>query len=186
MLLPLAACSSLDSWTGDDEDADGDEKAEVSTSKEGRFTVLSTKSAITTDASMQAVEVEWPSPSENTIWSQRGGDAGNAITPRKVSGFKEANTATIGDGSGWETVLTTAPVIGNNTVYAMDARGYISAHNMNDIDDVYWVSKAAVTPDDEEMLGGGLAVAGEQLFVTTGQGQVFSLNAKDGSVIWKR
>jgi outer membrane protein assembly factor BamB len=36
------------------------------------------------------------------------------------------------------------------------------------------------------MLGGGLAVAGNQLFVTTGQGDVYALNVQDGSMIWKR
>jgi outer membrane protein assembly factor BamB len=71
-------------------------------------------------------------------------------------------------------------------VYAMDAKGYVSAHPANNLNKVRWVSDVPVVDADEDILGGGLAVAGNQLFVATGQGDLFSLNVENGNSIWKK
>ena len=45
-----------------------------------------------------------------------------------------------------------------------------------------------LTPDEEDdgHFGGGLAVAGDSLFVTTGFGQVISLDVKSGKELWRK
>lgn len=162
----------------------GDE-AETAEGKAQRYAVLSSQSAISVDPGMDAIAVQLPTPIENLSWPQRGANAANAVGALSVSGFSPSGSASIGEGEDWETVLATAPVIGGGVVYAMDAHGYISAHDAKDIDAVLWVSDAAAM-DDEEILGGGLAVADEQLFVTTGQGDVMALDTKTGARSWQR
>lgn len=151
-----------------------------------RFTVLSTDASPTVDSTLADTEVQIPPPLENLSWPQRGANGANALGAIAVKGFSDQGSASIGDGAGWKTQLVTAPVISDGVVYAMDAEGYVSAHDVADISKVKWVSPAAVTEEKEEILGGGLAAAGGQLFVTTGQGDVYALNSGDGSIIWKK
>ncbi len=160
--------------------------APVEAEEATRYTVFSGDNALVRDATLGDVDVDWMEPKAKTFWLQRNGDAGNAVGNVQLQGYKSRERARIGKGHAWESVLVPAPVLVDGVLYAMDAYGYISAHSVADIDKRFWVSKVAITGDDEEVLGGGLAVAGGQLFVTTGQGKVLAINASDGSLIWEK
>ena len=182
LAVSLAACSTVKGWTGKDED---EEKTPPRLPGE-RLTVMSSQSDIAIDPALEKVDFRAVKVLENQSWPQRGANPSNALGAVKVSGLKPKDSARIGSGEEWGTVLVTAPVVADGVVYAMDAKGYISAHRTENIDKVLWVSDVPVVDEDEDILGGGLAVAGGQLFVSTGQGDVFAINAQDGSRIWKR
>lgn len=150
------------------------------------YDVMSGQSGLQVDDSLEAIAPDLPSPMANTAWPQRGGDASNAVGNLKGGKWRSAQSAGIGKGKKWTSVLVTAPVVANQTVYAMDAQGYVSAHNAADIDKVLWTSAAPAPGADKEILGGGLAVAGGRVFVSTGQGVVYSLSGKDGAKLWER
>lgn len=177
LLLLLAACS------GTDKDADKKRTAE---DKAERYSVLPSQSAIGIDPGMDNVAVELPEPISNVSWPQRGANATNGVGALRVNGFSRKQSAEIGDGIEWNSVLVTQPVVLGDVIYAMDAQGYISAHPTSDIDKRLWLSSAAAVGEDEEVLGGGMAVAGGQVFISTGQGDVIALNRQNGETLWRR
>lgn len=182
ILLALGACSTVKDWTGMGED---EEETPARLPGE-RMRVLGTQTDIPIDSALASVAYRPAKPQENLSWAQRGANASNAVGALKVSGFDDKDSATIGSGGEWTTVLATAPVVAENVIYAMDAMGYVSAHPADNLGKVRWVSDVPVVDEDEEILGGGLVVAGSQLFVATGQGDLFSLNITNGSRIWRR
>lgn len=175
----LGACGGLGNW-GDDEDDDTPARLPGE-----RMRVLSVQSDIVIDPALKSVEFQPVNAMENISWPQRGMAASNAVGALKISGFKKKDSARIGAGEEWTTVLATAPVMAENVIYAMDAKGYVSAHPTDKLGKVRWVSDVPVVDEDEDILGGGLAVAGKQLFVATGQGDLFSLNTANGDSMWK-
>ncbi|MBM3617336.1 MAG: hypothetical protein FJX23_02190 [Alphaproteobacteria bacterium] len=154
--------------------------------KAGRYEVLSVQGGISADASLADAKVEIPTAVPNAVWPQRGATASNAIGNLVGSTFDDHDATSIGKGKKWTSVLVTAPVVASGVVYAMDAQGFVSAHDAADIDKELWLSKVPVAGDDKDIMGGGLAAAGNLLFVSTGQGMVFGLSTKDGSQVWKR
>jgi outer membrane protein assembly factor BamB len=103
-----------------------------------------------------------------------------------VRGLEEQESASVGEGYGWKTPVVPQPVVAGELIYAMDARGHLSAHRLKDLGEVVWRSDAAVREDEPEMAGGGLSVKGERLFVTTGYGDILALNAADGTLLWHK
>lgn len=154
--------------------------------KSGRYEVFSAQSGITADSSLADAAVEIPTAIPNAVWPMRGATPSNAIGNLVGGKFDDHDSASIGKGKKWKSVLVTAPVVATGVVYAMDAEGFVSAHDVADIDKELWLSKIPVAGDGKEIMGGGLAAAGNLLFVTTGQGMVFGLSTKDGSQVWKR
>lgn len=179
LALTLGACSTIGGWMGKDE-----EEEPVRLPGE-RLTVLSGQGDIAVDPALAKVDFRPVPVMENTSWPQRGANASNALGALRSTGFDSKDSARIGEGEEWKTVLATTPVSAEAVIYAMDAKGYVSAHKTDDLGKVLWVSDVPVVDNDEDILGGGLAVAGEQLFVATGQGYVYALNVKDGSRIWR-
>lgn len=180
LLLVLGGCSTVKDWIKEDDD-EGPARLPGD-----RMRVLGVKDDIAVDEALKGVEYRSVPAIANISWPQRGANAANAIGSLKAGGFDDKDSATIGEGEKWSTILATAPVVAENMLYAMDAKGYVSAHHVDDLDNVAWVSDVPVADVEEDILGGGLAIAGSQLFVTTGQGDVFALNASNGTRIWER
>lgn len=151
-----------------------------------RIAVLADYSQIKADDSLNNVTVNVPDAERNKDWSQAAGGQQGMTGNLAIEGFDHHDRKSIGDGNTWEQPLYTAPVVGNGVVYAMDSKGYITAHDAADISDVKWKSESAVEKDEPDVLGGGLAYDSGHLFVTTGRGKVFALNAADGKVVWQQ
>lgn len=182
LALSLAGCSTVKGWFGgDDEDED-----KVARLPGERLTVMSAGSDLPVDAALKDIAFRPAPQQENSSWPQRGGNAANAIGALKSSGLDDDESVSIGDGNEWETVLVTEPVVADGVLYAMDANGFISAHRTADLDDRLWLSDVPAIEEDEPVLGGGLAIAGDRLYVATGQGLLFAINAKDGKEIWRK
>jgi outer membrane protein assembly factor BamB len=179
MLMTLSGCSTIKDFIGDEDD-EGPARLPGD-----RMRVLGTQDEVVVDEALKTVEYRSVPAIANLSWPQRGANAANAIGALKANGFDEKDHATIGNGEEWSTILVTAPVVAENALYAMDAKGYVSRHQADDLDRIAWVSDVAADAE-EDILGGGLAVAGSQLFVTTGQGDVYALNIENGSRIWAR
>ncbi|MDP8915997.1 MAG: PQQ-like beta-propeller repeat protein, partial [Pseudomonadota bacterium] len=91
----------------------------------------------------------------------------------------------IGEGSGRGRQVTAPPVAARGRIYTMDARAQISAHDAATGAPVWRVNLAPSTGRDRDAYGGGLAVAGERLYVTSGYRFVAALNAATGAVVWR-
>ncbi len=126
-----------------------------------------------------------PAPQVNTDWSHRNGAANGrflhlafADTPQLVW------SVDIGAGSGRRSRLITAPIVAGGLVFALDAAGQLTAVTTGG--QVAWRRSLAPTgqrPDSGP--GGGMAVDGGVLYVTTGFGEVMALNPATGGEYWR-
>lgn len=178
VLLSLSACDSLPSWMGDDEDEavlPGD-----------RVSVLEYKRSIEPDEALADVKVELLPSETNTDWKFETAIQSSGYENLTVEGFDNKQSVTVGNGSNWETVLVPQPVIGDGKLFAMDASGHVSAHDVTDVGKVVWVSDLPVAEDEEDIGGGGLAYDDGVIYLTTGRGLLMALKAEDGSLFWQQ
>jgi len=180
-MLLLSACETLNDatdWLGG-----GDDKKPL----EGkRISVLSDLSHLQPDDSVKDTNVTVPEVKANEDWREAGGAPAGLGGNLALSGLKHSDDVKIGDHNKWEQPLYPSPVVANGMVFTMDAKGYITAHSASNISKIIWTNKSAVTEDEDDLLGGGLAFDGGHLFVTSGQGKVYTLDAATGKELWKQ
>jgi len=180
LLILLSACDSLPSWMG------GAEKEVVRLPGE-REDVLKTDAAFKPDEILQNVSFKVPPATENTVWEQHTGQLSAATANLSVKGdLSSKQSASVGDGNEFSHTLIPRPVIADGRLFAMDAAGIISAHDANDIGKKYWTSKILMNNDEDEVMGGGLAVSSGKLYAVSGVGRVAVLDAVTGSELWRR
>lgn len=170
LLLMLAACDSKDK-----EKLPG-----------RRIDVLSDSLDIAPDESLDAIPVTIPDPKSNENWRQAGGSPSGITGNLELSGFKEHTKAEIGDGYDWDQPLYSAPIIAYGMVFAMDSRGYITAHDVTDIRKIKWKNKSLVEKGKPEILGGGLAAEDNRIYATSGRGNLVALDATNGKEVWRQ
>jgi outer membrane protein assembly factor BamB len=181
MLLMLAGCdtfSDLTSWMG------GDDDKKPLPGK--RISVLSDLDHPQPDDSLKPTPVTVPALKANDNWREAGGAPAGMTGNLALSGFTHHDSARIGDHNGWAQPVYPGPIIAGGVVYAMDAKGYITAHSAGDISKILWTNKSAVTEDEADTLGGGLAFDSGRLYVSSGRGKLFALEASTGKELWKQ
>jgi outer membrane protein assembly factor BamB len=186
--LPLAAVSllafSLSACETFDQFITPGVKVQV---KGERVAVLPTASAIEADPKLAGDAVVLPKPVVNSDWPQPGGYADNVMHHLSAAGkLKDIWSTSIGAGSSSDSRLTASPVIADGKIYVLDSEVNVSSYDAKSGDRLWRVD---LTPDDEdaeEGFGGGVAVDGDKVFVSTGFGFVAALNAKNGKELWRR
>jgi outer membrane protein assembly factor BamB len=172
-----------------------------STLKGERISLLSTDDAIKPDPSLANVPVILPAPYRNTDWPQPGGFPSNAVYHLDAPGrLHEVWDADAGKGSDADSRLTASPVVGGGRIYTLDSEAHVYAFDIKTGDEV-WDKRLAPkngtdmptlwgmlgTPNTIQPpsgMGGGVAYDQEKLFVTSGFGVVYAMNAKTGERIW--
>ena len=177
-LFALAGCDSLPSWMG------GAEKAVVRLPGE-RLDVLPAGPQFKADDAVQGVAFQLPASIDNASWAQATDQftakSANLALPGDLSTHQDAR---IGDGDRFVHTLIPRPVVAGGFVYAMDASGHISAHDVNNIDTIAWVSEALVNKHVDQVMGGGLAVDNGKLYASSGRGQITAIDATKGETLW--
>ncbi len=122
----------------------------------------------------------------NDAWPQRAGSAENRIRQPAFSVAPQlAWAAPIGEGNDRRHRITADPVSAGGRVFTLDSRATVSAFSLEGAP--VWsrdLTPPGENPDDAS--GGGLAVAGGRLFVTTGFGELVALDAATGAVNWRQ
>lgn len=150
-----------------------------------RLPVLRAEPPPTPDPGVDRNAVALPAPQPVADWPMAGGPpshaAGHAAFAAQPS---VAWRASVGSGSGYRARITSGPVVAGGVVYAVDAWGELTAHNLAD-GRLRW--RADTTPEEESAvpLGGGVAVAGGTVFVATSLAEVLALDPADGAVRWR-
>ncbi|MGF1561608.1 MAG: PQQ-binding-like beta-propeller repeat protein [Geminicoccaceae bacterium] len=151
-----------------------------------RVSVMLLEDDIRADPAMQRIDVVLPTPTDGTEWPQAGGNAAKT-PPHGVlnDSLTLAWRADVGQGGRGNVRVLGQPVAAAGKVFAIDARGVVSAFDAASGDRVW-----RFDPDDVERAGGGLsgglAYANNWLFVTESAGTVFGLDARTGEEIWRR
>lgn len=174
LLAALVALGACDSWLGEDK------KPLPGT----RISVLVHSKGIQPDPDLAGHDVLLPAPSINEDWPDAGGYANHAMHHIEVGeALRLVWSADVGKGASSENRLTSPPVVANGRLYVMDSQANVSAFDSVKGNRLWQVD---LTPeDDDDHFGGGLAVEGERLYVSTGFGQLIALDTKNGKELWR-
>ncbi len=120
-------------------------------------------------------------------WSQQDANADNRPPHAVYSGGLVVDwSLNVGSAETRTSRILGQPVVGDGHLYFLDADGRVIALSLQDRRSAWTRS---VRPDGEDGgrgVGGGVALDGGTLFVSTGYGEVLALNALDGDVQWRR
>jgi outer membrane protein assembly factor BamB len=138
-------------------------------------------------APLEATRVPLPEARGNTDWTQTNGNSshnsGNLAGPAAPRAAWSGDVGT-GGGSGGE--ITSAPIVANGTVFAMDAGSALVAFDAAS-GSRRW--QADLSPERErgtEGFGGGLAADGETVYAATGFGEILAVSAESGEIKWRK
>ena len=145
--------------------------------------------AAASDAAMADVAraISLPTASRIDIWSSRGFNSANRLPHAALSAAPVAVwTADIGQGNSRRNRIATDPVANASAVFTIDAGGQLQATDLA-TGGAIWT--ASLVPDFDrggDASGGGLALAGGKLIVTTPYGEVLSVDAASGAIQWRQ
>ncbi len=94
-------------------------------------------------------------------------------------------SAPIGQANDRRHRITAEPVSDGQRIFTIDSRALVSATSTSGA--TIW-SRDLTPPSDrsDDGSGGGLAVAGARVFVVTGFGDLYALDAVSGTIIWRQ
>ncbi|QDY70239.1 PQQ-binding-like beta-propeller repeat protein [Qingshengfaniella alkalisoli] len=122
----------------------------------------------------------------NSDWPQRNGSAQHRIThPALGANLTEVWSTSIGKGNGKRVRMTATPVVAGGRIFTMDSHSDVRAHALNG--GLLWQQN--LTPSTErrgEASGGGFAVSGNRLYVTTGYGRLYAMDVASGAIYWQQ
>lgn len=132
----------------------------------------------------RALPLRLPSAVRNGSWTHPGGNARHQQSHVALgSNLSLAWSAPIGEGNGRKHRITADPVVANGRVFVMDSRARVSAFETNGT--ALWsVDLTPSAEQQDEVSGGGLAVDGGRVYVTSGAGRLTVLNAATGTEVW--
>lgn len=122
----------------------------------------------------------------NQEWTHQGGNAQHNPGHLELGEVLELQwTASIGDGNDSKYQISSSPIVQGGLIFTLDSKVTLSATDFNG--SVLWQKNlAADITDHEDVSGGGIAVAGNKVFATTGFGAVLALDVKTGNEIWRQ
>ncbi len=120
---------------------------------------------------------------ENKFWTHvagsphhRAGHFALSSTPQRAWSVR------IGDGNARRQRLTSEPLVIDQVVFTLDAKGIVSARNL-ETGQAYW-SRSVMPQFERSGFGGALAYDEQRLFVTAGLDYTVCLDARTGKILW--
>ncbi len=131
----------------------------------------------------QARPISLPAPVVNADWTMRNGSPAHRIPqPALGANLTQLFAVNIGEGDSRRFRITGDPVVAGGVIYTIDARARVTATATNG--GQVWTRDLAPAGDTGSASGGGLAVGGGRVFVTSGYGELTALDASSGGVLW--
>ena len=172
-----------------------------STLKGERISLMSADEALKPDPSVATLAVVLPAPFHNTECPQPGGFPSNATYHLYAPGpLRQVWDESAGKGSDADSRLTAAPVVGGGMVFTIDSEAHVYAYdaktgnekwdkrlapkNGTDMPTLWGIFGTHNTIEPASGMGGGIAYDQGKVFVTSGFGVVYAMDAKTGDRIW--
>ena len=196
VILSLAACSTLEDWTGIESPdiplpslpkfSNPFAKKQPKLPGERIAVMQTSNNAPELDITAATASITLPPVTANENWSQPGGNAQNAPGHLSLIGGLNARwTADAGKGSSKHSRLSASPIVVGGRVYTLDSRGVISAFSQSGGGIIWRVTLAPENENAREGYGGGLAGEGDKIYAATGFGIVAALNPSSGKALWQ-
>ena len=181
-LLALSACISLPSFGNDEKKA-----AATAEEKAGRVAMVLDQERVAPSTTLTGVEISLPDAVPVETWAESGSGPTKAVGHVVAApNLDIAWRRSVGKGSTNKGALTTPPVSNGTALFTMDAAQTIRATNLSSGGQLWSTRLKGISKRDKAAIGGGLAVAGDQLIVASGYGYVASLNVNTGEQTWRR
>ncbi len=144
------------------------------------------KSFEPTDTAATAEGFVSPEPWSNDFWPQAGGYPNHsmqslALNPNPLT---KLWSSSIGEGSTDEFPITAQPVVFDGLIFTLDTESNVRAFSVKSGERI-WSNTVRAKKEDEQVIGGGLAVSNNILFVTNGYNELLALNPKKGGIYWR-
>lgn len=208
----LSACSTVSRVTdavNPFNNSKGVDQGDIPTDPE-RISILSLDDKLEVAGTMLSSEIVLPPVYTNTDWPQSGGYATHSVQHTDAPGDLSKLWSTgVGKGSYRKGRVVASPVVAGGRIFTMDAANRVTAMDAL-TGSKLWSYKISVTNKgktrvgrtsiidrikdpltlgekggkDKEAVGGGVAVVGGRLYVTSGFGVVAALDAQSGDEIW--
>ncbi len=119
-------------------------------------------------------------------WNQRAGTPehlpGNAALAGSLQRVWAAN---IGQGNDRKHRIAADPVVSGGVIYTLDSQSRVTATATNG--GTVWTTDVTRAGDrSADASGGGLAVGGGRVYVTSGAGELVALDSRSGGVVWRQ
>jgi len=169
-----------------------------------RISVLAADESMKPDPELASTKVVLPKPYRNPAWPQPGGYSANAMYHLEASGpLAVAWQQQAGKGSDNDSRLTAAPIIAESRAFVLDAQAHLYVFDarsgaplwdkaLSPYAENSFLNSASfglmgknTSIDPSKGFGGGVAFDAGKVFVTTGFGDVFALDARNGKLLWK-
>ena len=130
--------------------------------------------------------LDLPNVRSNTEWTHQGGNAQHYSGHVALSSDLTLQWATaIGQGDSRRSEISASPIIQGDRIFTLDSQSLVTALRLDG--SVIWQRNVSEAYSDvNEAFGGGLAVQGNKLFVTTGFGTVLALSVSSGEGYWEQ
>jgi outer membrane protein assembly factor BamB len=186
LLLVLAAsttlggCAVLDGMRGDAG------KKNNTPTVGSRVAILGAERDTDIDAALANVAVTLPPATINEAWPQPGGNASKSPGHVELSqGLKRIWTASV-TGANPRARLAASPVMSDGRLYVVDTTARVTAFDANTGAQI-WSNALEVKNDGKSSrYGGGVSATATNVFATNGVGDVASLAADTGALVWKK
>ena len=137
-------------------------------------------------AGNRALPISLPAQINHQSWPQRLGNAAHHLQhPALGTTLAPFWSASIGAGNSRKFRITADPVVAGGRIFTLDSRAGVMAHSL--AGKALW--KTDITPPGEragQASGGGLALSGDVLFVTSGYGELVALDTATGALRWRQ
>lgn len=164
----------------------GDSGPHETAPQEGRISIMAFEQQLSPDPALQSRHIVVPPAVPTTEWSQPGGTADNS--PPNIGGVAALQTAWrtgLGAGSNGHVAIAAPPVIADGTLYFIDADHRVHAVSADNGDRKWTEQLRPQHSRDRFARGGGVAVSGSRLYVTTGYGFIVALDTSNGHEVWR-
>jgi outer membrane protein assembly factor BamB len=164
----------------------GNDAPQETAPQDGRLSILTFEQQLAPDPALQGQAIVPPAQVALANWSQPGGEPDNSPPNATGSGnLEQAFRASLGAGSDDHVRLAAPPVIADGKLYFLDAETRVHAVDASNGREVWSERLRPDGGEDRHASGGGVAVAGGRVFVTTGFGFAVALDAANGSQAWR-
>lgn len=177
--LSLAACSLFSGG--------GDKKQKYDDGGRERIPILSATQIVEADNAIAGISVALPKPYRNKNWAQAGGNGTHDVQHLDLGdNLSQAWRADVGRGNQKYERLIASPVAGNGMVFAVDTKGAVTAISLSNGNRVWKNDLEGISEERSDLgYGGGAALYGDTLYVTSGYGFMVALDAATGREKWR-
>ncbi|HEY3920472.1 MAG TPA: PQQ-binding-like beta-propeller repeat protein [Stellaceae bacterium] len=150
-----------------------------------RISVLNLEHNLKPDPQLNALKIAVPRPYDNTAWPDAGGYPDHAMYHLALGdNLERAWKANAGEGANRYGRVVAEPVLADGRIYTMDADDMVTAFDAKSGSRL-WRFDPQPKDEDTTTYGGGVAAAGNRVYVGSGYGEVIALDAATGKVVWR-